>query len=87
MVYYENAPIIVMTALAIESARKKCEEYWPRVSVGRHAHQDLTVELIEERKERDSFVMRRCVLEYKNERRLVTQYQFLKWPDFDVPQV
>ena len=26
------------------------------------------------------------VLEYKGERRIVTQYQFLKWPDFDVPQ-
>ena len=83
-----------MTALAIESARKKCEEYWPKTvdSPIRPVHHggaggDLIVELVEERRERDSFIMRRCVLEYRGERRLVTQYQFLKWPDFDVPQV
>ena len=39
-----------------------------------------------EKHDRDSFIVRRMVLEYKGERRIVTQYQFLKWPDFDVPQ-
>merc|ERR1739838_1023694 len=86
MVYYENAPIIVMTALAIESHRKKCEEYWPKTEGQTENHGDLSVELIQEKHDRDSFIVRRMVLEYKGERRIVTQYQFLKWPDFDVPQ-
>jgi len=87
MIYYENAPVIVMTALAIESARKKCEEYWPKRPgiEGRERHGDLEVELIEERKDRESFIVRKMVLEYQNQRKIVTQYQFLKWPDFDVP--
>ena len=52
---------------------------------GRERHGDLEVELIEERKDRESFIVRKMVLEYQNQRKIVTQYQFLKWPDFDVP--
>lgn len=86
MIYDECSPVIVMTALTVETARKKCEVYWPETKGHPIVYDQFQLELIEERNVKNIYKVRKIELRTENETREIDQYQFLKWPDFDVPE-
>lgn len=92
MIYDEKAPIIVMTALTVETDRKKCEEYWPKADCVLKTG-SFELELLDERFCGDQgsadgavYCIRKIEIRCGSDIREVDQYQFLQWPDFDVPK-
>ncbi|XP_028922195.1 tyrosine-protein phosphatase non-receptor type 9 [Ornithorhynchus anatinus] len=86
MVWEQNVLVIVMTTRLEEGGRRKCGQYWPlekdsRVRYGGLILTNLGVESLSHYK--------KTVLEIHNpedrERRRVTHFQFLSWPDYGVP--
>ncbi|XP_029292100.1 tyrosine-protein phosphatase non-receptor type 18 isoform X2 [Cottoperca gobio] len=83
MIWQHDIKVIVMACREIEMGKKKCECYWS------HVHQSaafgpFTVCNGETRPNED-MVVRDLTVTYQKESRAVTQYQFLSWPDHDVP--
>ena len=76
----------MMIALEQERGRKKCEVYWPsELNVPKHWGK-ATVTMVREEKKADIYTERHMTIKYGNKpAHNVVQFQFLKWPDFDVP--
>nr|XP_060611723.1 tyrosine-protein phosphatase non-receptor type 9 [Anolis sagrei ordinatus] len=86
MVWEQNVLVIVMTTRLEEGGRRKCGQYWPlekdfQCCYGTLTVTNLGVENLNHYK--------KTVLEIyhceSRERRLVTHFQFLSWPDYGVP--
>ncbi|KAK9514684.1 hypothetical protein VZT92_025380 [Zoarces viviparus] len=84
MIWEYNIKVIVMASREIEMGKKKCECYWSPV------HQPasfgpFTVCSQEETRPHEDMVVRVLTVSYQQNSRSLTQYQFLSWPDHDVP--
>ncbi|XP_075932482.1 tyrosine-protein phosphatase non-receptor type 18 [Anarhichas minor] len=84
MIWENNVKVIVMASREIEMGKKKCECYWSPV------HQPasfgpFTVCSQEETRPDEDMVVRVLTVSYQQNSRSLTQYQFLSWPDHDVP--
>ncbi|XP_043379736.1 tyrosine-protein phosphatase non-receptor type 9 isoform X2 [Chelonia mydas] len=86
MVWEQNVLVIVMTTRLEEGGRRKCGQYWPlekdfQVCYGSLTVTNLGVENLNHYK--------KTLLEIYNtehrERRLVSHFQYLSWPDYGVP--
>ncbi|NWJ04713.1 PTN9 phosphatase, partial [Crypturellus undulatus] len=86
MVWEQNVLVIVMTTRLEEGGRRKCGQYWPlekgfQVRYGALTITNLGVENLNHYK--------KTVLELHSsesrERRLVSHFQYLSWPDYGVP--
>uniref|UniRef100_A0A8C3JX67 Tyrosine-protein phosphatase non-receptor type 9 n=1 Tax=Calidris pygmaea TaxID=425635 RepID=A0A8C3JX67_9CHAR len=85
MVWEQNVLVIVMTTRLEEGGRRKCGQYWPlekdfQMCFGALTITNLGVENLNHYK--------KTILEIHNsevERRLVSHFQYLSWPDYGVP--
>uniref|UniRef100_A0A8C6ZBN5 Tyrosine-protein phosphatase non-receptor type 9 n=1 Tax=Nothoprocta perdicaria TaxID=30464 RepID=A0A8C6ZBN5_NOTPE len=86
MVWEQNVLVIVMTTRLEEGGRRKCGQYWPlekdfQVRYGTLTITNLGVENLNHYK--------KTILELHSsesrERRLVSHFQYLSWPDYGVP--
>uniref|UniRef100_A0A8C3VD68 Tyrosine-protein phosphatase non-receptor type 9 n=1 Tax=Catharus ustulatus TaxID=91951 RepID=A0A8C3VD68_CATUS len=85
MVWEQNVLVIVMTTRLEEGGRRKCGQYWPlekdfQVCFGALTITNLGVENLNHYK--------KTILEIHSsevERRLVSHFQYLSWPDYGVP--
>uniref|UniRef100_A0A8C4WFY8 Tyrosine-protein phosphatase non-receptor type 9 n=1 Tax=Gopherus evgoodei TaxID=1825980 RepID=A0A8C4WFY8_9SAUR len=86
MVWEQNVLVIVMTTRLEEGGRRKCGQYWPlekdfQMRYGSLTVTNLGVENLDHYK--------KTLLEIYNtehrERRLVSHFQYLSWPDYGVP--
>ncbi|XP_025972083.2 tyrosine-protein phosphatase non-receptor type 9 isoform X1 [Dromaius novaehollandiae] len=86
MVWEQNVLVIVMTTRLEEGGRRKCGQYWPlekdfQVCYGALTITNLGVENLNHYK--------KTTLEIHSsetrERRLVSHFQYLSWPDYGVP--
>ncbi|XP_017937033.1 tyrosine-protein phosphatase non-receptor type 9 [Manacus vitellinus] len=86
MVWEQNVLVIVMTTRLEEGGRRKCGQYWPlekdfQVCFGALTITNLGVENLSHYK--------KTILEIHSsetrERRLVSHFQYLSWPDYGVP--
>ncbi|KAM9586046.1 tyrosine-protein phosphatase non-receptor type 9 isoform 2-T2 [Trichechus inunguis] len=86
MVWEQKVLVIVMTTRFEEGGRRKCGQYWPlekdsRIRFGFLTVTNLSVENMNHYK--------KTVLEIHNaeerQKRQVTHFQFLSWPDYGVP--
>ncbi|XP_032655704.1 tyrosine-protein phosphatase non-receptor type 9 [Chelonoidis abingdonii] len=86
MVWEQNVLVIVMTTRLEEGGRRKCGQYWPlekdfQMCYGSLTVTNLGVENLNHYK--------KTLLEIYNtehrERRLVSHFQYLSWPDYGVP--
>ncbi|XP_067161737.1 tyrosine-protein phosphatase non-receptor type 9 isoform X2 [Apteryx mantelli] len=86
MVWEQNVLVIVMTTRLEEGGRRKCGQYWPlekdfQVCYGALTITNLGVENLNHYK--------KTILEIHSsetrERRLVSHFQYLSWPDYGVP--
>ncbi|XP_023286880.1 tyrosine-protein phosphatase non-receptor type 18-like [Seriola lalandi dorsalis] len=84
MIWQHDIKVIVMACREIEMGKKKCECYWAPV------HQSatfgaFTVHSQGETHPNEDVVVRTLTVTYQQDSRSVIQYQFLSWPDHDVP--
>ncbi|XP_039655875.1 tyrosine-protein phosphatase non-receptor type 18 isoform X2 [Perca fluviatilis] len=84
MIWQHDVKVIVMACREIEMGKKKCECYWSPVQQSA-AFGPFTVCKKEETRPNEDIVVRDLTVTYQQESRAVTQYQYLSWPDHDVP--
>lgn len=84
MIWEYNSRIIVMLTKTVENNRIKCCQYWPSdrevVMYG-----DIAVSIIDET-ETDSWITREMNVSMGQQKRLVKQCFFTKWPDMKTPE-
>nr|XP_027222755.1 receptor-type tyrosine-protein phosphatase S-like [Penaeus vannamei] len=85
MIWEQHCNTIVMLARLIEGGKVKVAQYWPDVKKNQVTYGDFSIAIVSEEKELDYFI-RKFTLTHADESREVTQYQFIAWPDHDVPQ-
>ncbi|KAK2850917.1 hypothetical protein Q5P01_007193 [Channa striata] len=84
MIWQHRVKVIVMACREVEMGKKKCECYWAP------AHQStafgpFSVSNQGETRVNEDIVVRTLSVTYQQDSRSVIQYQFLSWPDHDVP--
>ncbi|XP_072223800.1 tyrosine-protein phosphatase non-receptor type 18 [Leuresthes tenuis] len=84
MIWQFDVQVIIMACREIEMGKRKCECYWAA------AHQPatfgpFTVSSQGETQPNDDMVIRTMDVTFQQITRSVTHYQFLSWPDHDVP--
>ncbi|XP_074501053.1 tyrosine-protein phosphatase non-receptor type 18 [Sebastes fasciatus] len=84
MIWQHDIKVIVMACREIEMGKKKCECYWSPVHQSA-AFGPFTVCNQGEARPNEDIVVRDLTVTYQQVSRSVTQYQFLSWPDHDVP--
>uniref|UniRef100_H0VKH5 Tyrosine-protein phosphatase non-receptor type 9 n=1 Tax=Cavia porcellus TaxID=10141 RepID=H0VKH5_CAVPO len=86
MVWEQKVLVIVMTTRFEEGGKRKCGQYWPLVKDTQIRFGFLTVTNLHV-ENRDHY--KKTTLEIHNteerEKRQVTHFQFLSWPDYGVP--
>ena len=87
MIFFKESTIIMMIAREQERGRKKCEVYWPTNEGEERRWGCAKVTLSREIQKGDIYTQRYLTVEIDGRApHNVVQYQFLKWPDFDVPK-
>jgi len=91
MCYQQKCPAILMLCKCREIDMDKCWEYWPREVGDSHHHPsvNLTVKLVKEVRESDQhYIVRSLVVTDTRSKvaRQVKQFQYITWPDFNVPR-
>ncbi|XP_062246983.1 tyrosine-protein phosphatase non-receptor type 18 isoform X3 [Platichthys flesus] len=84
MIWQHDVKVIVMACREVEMGKKKCECYWAQL------HQattfgPFTVSSQGETHPNEDVVVRAMTVTYQQLSRSLTQYQFLSWPDHDIP--
>ncbi|KAM6924438.1 tyrosine-protein phosphatase non-receptor type 18 [Xenentodon cancila] len=84
MIWQLHIKVIVMACREVEMGKRKCECYWAA------AHQSaafgpFTVSNQEESRANADVVIRSLSVSFQQESRSLVHYQFLSWPDHDVP--
>ncbi|KAJ4919417.1 hypothetical protein JOQ06_022628 [Pogonophryne albipinna] len=84
MIWQYDVKVIVMACREVEMGRKKCECYWSPVHQSA-AFGPFSVCNQGETHPNEHVVIRDLTVTYQQVTRALTQYQFLSWPDHDVP--
>ncbi|XP_070766644.1 tyrosine-protein phosphatase non-receptor type 18-like [Enoplosus armatus] len=84
MIWQHDVKVIVMACREIEMGKRKCECYWAPVHQSA-AFGPFTVCNQGETCPHEDLVVRALTVTYQQDSRSVIQYQFLSWPDHDVP--
>ncbi|XP_055366458.1 tyrosine-protein phosphatase non-receptor type 18 isoform X2 [Betta splendens] len=84
MIWQYDVKVIVMACREMELGKRKCECYWAPLDQST-AFGPFTVQNQEETQPNDHVVVRRLTVTFQQTSRTVIQYQFLSWPDHDVP--
>ncbi|XP_068454263.1 tyrosine-protein phosphatase non-receptor type 18 [Clinocottus analis] len=84
MIWENHVKVIVMACREIEMGKKKCECYWSPVQQPA-SFGPFTVCTQEELRPDEDMVIRTLKVSFQQDSRSVTQFQFLSWPDHDVP--
>ncbi|XP_041801637.1 tyrosine-protein phosphatase non-receptor type 18 [Chelmon rostratus] len=84
MIWQHDVKVIVMACREIEMGKKKCECYWSPVHQSA-AFGPFTVTNQGETRPNEDLVIRSLTVRYQQGSRSLVQYQFLSWPDHDVP--
>ncbi|KAM4570655.1 tyrosine-protein phosphatase non-receptor type 18 [Fundulus diaphanus] len=84
MIWQHSVKVIVMACRETEMGKRKCECYWaaPHQSA---AFGPFTVSTQVELRPNEEIVVRTLTVSYQQETHSVMQFQYLSWPDHDVP--
>jgi len=85
MVWQQNSVIIVSLCRTVEYGSSKCNQYWP--VNGFETFGNYEVHLVSEHVWCEDYLVRSFYLKNKgtNQTRTVTQFQFLTWPENNIP--
>ncbi|XP_041654998.1 tyrosine-protein phosphatase non-receptor type 18, partial [Cheilinus undulatus] len=84
LIWQNNVKVIVMACREVEMGKKKCECYWA-ADQNSASFGPFTIYNQGESHPNEDLVMRNLTVTYQQDSRSVVQYQFLSWPDHDVP--
>ncbi|XP_029911267.1 tyrosine-protein phosphatase non-receptor type 18 isoform X2 [Myripristis murdjan] len=84
MTWQHGVKVIIMACREVEMGKKKCECYWAPLNQST-SFGPFTVCNQGETRPNEDIVIRTLTVTYQQETRPVCQYQFLSWPDHDVP--
>lgn len=84
MIWEYRVKVIVMACREYEMAKKKCEKYWAPLNQTT-SYGPFTVHCQGETNPSDDIIIRELQVSFQQDVRVVTQLQFLSWPDHDVP--
>uniref|UniRef100_A0A8C7Y061 protein-tyrosine-phosphatase n=1 Tax=Oryzias sinensis TaxID=183150 RepID=A0A8C7Y061_9TELE len=84
MIWQLDIKVIVMACREIEMGKKKCECYWASVQHPA-AFGPFTISSQGETHMNPDVVVRALTVSFQQETRSVVQYQFVSWPDHDIP--
>nr|XP_014262882.1 tyrosine-protein phosphatase non-receptor type 18 isoform X1 [Maylandia zebra] len=84
MIWQYNVKVIVMACREIEMGKRKCECYWAAAQQSA-SFGPFTVSNQEETHPNEDIVVRNLTVTFQQASRSVIHYQFLSWPDHDVP--
>ncbi|XP_036959213.1 tyrosine-protein phosphatase non-receptor type 18 isoform X1 [Acanthopagrus latus] len=84
MIWQHDVKVIVMACREVEMGKKKCECYWSPVHQSA-AFGPFTVYTQAETRPNEDLVVRALTVSYQQVTRSLVQYQFLSWPDHDIP--
>lgn len=84
MIWEYKVEVIVMACREFEMAKKKCETYWAPLNQTT-AYGPFSIHCQGESSLTGDIIVRELQVSFQQEVRVVTQLQFLSWPDHDVP--
>ncbi|XP_072537542.1 tyrosine-protein phosphatase non-receptor type 18 [Salminus brasiliensis] len=84
MIWQYNIQVIVMACKEIEMGKKKCEVYWGS-SAEPSTFGPFTVSTVEESCPNEEVIVRTLAVQYCDETRSVSQFQYTAWPDHGIP--
>ncbi|XP_062271314.1 tyrosine-protein phosphatase non-receptor type 18 [Scomber scombrus] len=84
MIWQHDVKVIVMACRLIEMGKKKCQCYWAEERQSA-AFGPFTVSNQMETLCNDDVIVRNLTVTYQQSSRSLVHYQFLSWPDHDVP--
>jgi len=86
MLWENNVSIVVMLTKLIEDGKIKASEYLASMDEDPRKYGQFHVEVLsEESVNKGTFIMRKFVLKRDSERRTLSQFHFMGWPDHEVP--
>ncbi|XP_056629175.1 tyrosine-protein phosphatase non-receptor type 18 [Triplophysa dalaica] len=86
MIWQHNVKVIIMACREFEMGRKKCESYWASTTET-SVFGPFTVSTLEESRSNDEIIVRTLVVQYSDETRKVSHFQYTAWPDHGIPDV
>lgn len=86
MIWQHNVKVIIMACREIEMGKKKCEVYWASTS-DTSTLGPFTVSTLEESRPNEEVIVRTLVVNYCDEARKVSHFQYTAWPDHGIPDV
>jgi len=86
MLWENNVKIIIMLTRFVEGGKIKATEYFPPLNDPPKKYGEFEVQVTNEEGVKDFYVIRKFVLQKGEEKRIVTQFHFLAWPDHGVPE-
>ncbi|KAK5864154.1 hypothetical protein PBY51_001115 [Eleginops maclovinus] len=84
MIWQHDVKVIVMACREVEMGKKKCECYWSPVQQSATFGPFIVCNQGETHPN-EHVVIRELTVTYQQVTRALTQYQFLSWPDHDIP--
>lgn len=84
MIWQQNITVIVMACREVEMGKRKCECYWAPVHQSA-AFGPFTVSTQGELRPNEDIVVRNLTVSYQQDVHSLVQFQYLSWPDHDVP--
>ncbi|XP_072173071.1 receptor-type tyrosine-protein phosphatase T-like [Diadema setosum] len=90
MIWQENVETIVMVTNLTEDGKDQCEQYWPMeslsINIGRFSIFSYKEQTYSDRTIRELVVKQVRYALLDGEKRAVTQFHYLSWPDMGVPE-
>uniref|UniRef100_A0A3B1J938 protein-tyrosine-phosphatase n=1 Tax=Astyanax mexicanus TaxID=7994 RepID=A0A3B1J938_ASTMX len=86
MTWQYNVQVIVMACKEFEMGKKKCEVYWGSLSEP-STFGPFTVSTVEESCPNEEVIVRTLAVQYCDETRTVSHFQYTAWPDHGIPYV
>ncbi|XP_072173396.1 receptor-type tyrosine-protein phosphatase T-like [Diadema setosum] len=86
MIWQENVETIVMVTNLTENGKEECKQYWPQESLSINIGK-LSISSYKEHTYSDRVIRELVVQKGRDgEKRTVTQFHYLSWPDMGVPE-
>lgn len=85
MLWAHNIQVVVMVARVVEMGKKKCEKYWPDDGAAMRYGEITVYSDSTDDSHAPDFIIRQLRVECAGQERLLTQFQYLSWPDHGVP--
>ncbi|KAK9970994.1 hypothetical protein ABG768_026893 [Culter alburnus] len=86
MIWQHSVKVIIMACREVEMGKKKCEVYWASTT-DTSTFGPFTVSIFKELRPNEEVIVRTLVVNYCDETREVSHFQYTAWPDHGIPDM